>query len=133
MSEQKTVAKPSIATYAESGLLDQIVEQSKVAKSTAEHGRAKDIISELVNQVMAGTVVVSENLTATLDARVAEIDRLISNQVSAIMHAPEFQKLEGSWTGLHYLVKNTSAGQNLKIKVLNATKKELIKDFNSAL
>jgi type VI secretion system protein ImpC len=133
MSEQKTVAEPIIATHSEGSLLDQIVEQSKVAKSTAEHGRAKDIISELVNQVMAGTVVLSENLTATLDARVAEIDRLISDQVSAIMHAPEFQKLEGSWTGLNYLVKNTSSGQNLKIKVLNATKKELIKDFNSAL
>ncbi|HEY4317374.1 MAG TPA: type VI secretion system contractile sheath large subunit [Herbaspirillum sp.] len=126
-------AYASDALEKENGLLDQIVEQSKVAKSSAEHARAKDIISELVNQVMEGTVVVSENLSATIDARVAELDRLISNQVSAIMHAPEFQKLEGSWTGLQYLVRNTSTGENLKIKVLNATKKELIKDFNSAL
>jgi type VI secretion system protein ImpC len=133
MSVQKNSADTAIPLHAEIGLLDQIVEQSKVAKSSAEHTRAKDIISELVNQVMDGTVVVSENLMATLDARVAEIDMLISRQVSSIMHAPEFQKLEGSWTGLHYLVKNTATGQNLKIKVLNSTKKELIKDFNSAL
>jgi type VI secretion system protein ImpC len=92
-------------------LLDQIVEQSKVAKSGVEHERAKDIISELVSQVLDGTVVMSNNLSATLDARVAELDRLISSQLSAIMHAPAFQKLEQSWTGLHYLVKNSATGQ----------------------
>ena len=121
------------AATTELALLDQIVEQSKVAKSSTEHARAKDIISELVSQVMEGTVVVSNNLAATIDARVAELDAMISRQLSAIMHAPEFQKLEGSWTGLNYLVKNTATGQNLKIKMLNATKKELVKDFQSAL
>ena len=118
---------------AENTLLDQIVEQSKVAKSTTEHARARDIISELAQQVMAGTVVVSDNLAATIDARVAELDRLISSQLSAIMHSPEFQKLESSWTGLNYLVKNSSTGTGLKIKMLNATKKELVKDFQGAL
>jgi len=117
----------------EHSLLDQIVEQSKVAKSSTEHARARDIIAELAQQVMAGTVVVSDNLAATIDARVAELDRLISQQLSAIMHAPEFQKLESSWTGLHYLVKNSATGTSLKIKLLNATKKELVKDFQSAL
>ncbi|MFA5172483.1 MAG: type VI secretion system contractile sheath large subunit [Sulfuriferula sp.] len=121
------------AEFAEPSLLDQIIENSKVAKSLTEHVRAKDLISELVNQVMQGTVVMSANLTATLDARVAELDQLISAQVSAIMHAPEFQRLESSWTGLNYLIRNTSTSSNLKIKVLNATKKELVKDFQSAL
>ncbi|AXA90925.1 type VI secretion system contractile sheath large subunit [Massilia sp. YMA4] len=134
MSAQATQAgAAAVTTTTEAGLLDQIVEQSKVAKSSAEHARAKDLISELVSQVMDGTVVVSDNLAATIDARVAELDRLISAQLSAIMHAPEFQKLESSWTGLNYLVRNSSTGQNLKIKMLNATKRELVKDFQSAL
>jgi type VI secretion system protein ImpC len=117
----------------EADLLDRIVEQSKVAKSSAEHARARDLIAELVNQVMDGTVVVSDNLAATIDARVAELDRLISAQLSAVMHAPEFQKLESSWTGLNYLVSNTATGPNLKVKMLNATKRELVKDFQSAI
>ena len=133
MSAQQNAAQVAVSNAAEEALLDQIVAQSKVAKSASEHARAKDIITELVTQVMEGTVVVSDNLTATLDARIAEVDHLISRQVSAIMHAPEFQRLEGSWTGLQYLVRNTSTGHNLKIKVLNTTKKELVKDFNSAL
>ncbi|KAB8051071.1 MAG: type VI secretion system contractile sheath large subunit [Janthinobacterium sp.] len=132
MSAQLTPASGAAAT-ADIGLLDQIVEQSKVAKSSVEHARAKDLISELVSQVMEGTVVVSDNLAATIDARVAELDRLISRQLSVIMHAPEFQKLESSWTGLHHLVDNTPTGTNLKIKLLNATKRELVRDFQSAL
>ncbi|MGN6454911.1 MAG: type VI secretion system contractile sheath domain-containing protein, partial [Achromobacter mucicolens] len=123
---QNTAAAPADA---QGGLLDQIVEQSRVAKSTAEHDRAKDIIGELVREVMKGTVVVSDNLSAMLDARVAELDRLISAQLSEVMHAPEFQKLESSWTGLNYLVRNTDTGPNLKVKMLNATKRELVTDF----
>ncbi|MDI3263338.1 MAG: type VI secretion system contractile sheath large subunit [Fulvimonas sp.] len=123
----------SEATAATTNLLDQIVEQSRVAKSTAEHQRAKDIISELAREVMNGTVVVSDNLNRTLDARVAELDRIISEQLSAVMHAPEFQQLEASWRGLHYLCEQTSTGAMMKIKVLNASKKDLNRDFRSAL
>lgn len=132
MSAQNMQSLASTVTE-EVGLLDQIVEQSKVAKSSVEHARAKDIISELVNQVLQGSVVISENLAATIDARVAELDGLISKQLSAVMHAPEFQKLESSWTGLNYLVRNTSSTQTLKIKMMNVTKKELVKDFQAAM
>ncbi|NHZ36769.1 MULTISPECIES: type VI secretion system contractile sheath large subunit [Massilia] len=132
MSAQLNQAAGAAATH-ETALLDQIVEQSKVAKSSVEHARAKDLISELVHQVMDGTVIVSDNLSATIDARVAELDRIISDQLSAVMHSPEFQKLESSWTGLHYLVKNTSTSTTLKIKMFNATKRELVKDFQTAL
>lgn len=117
----------------EISLLDQIVDQSKVAKSTSEHARAKDIIAELVQEVMGGTVVMSSNLCATLDARVAQLDALISDQLSAVMHAPEFQQLESSWRGLHYLCKQTSTSPMLKIKVFNTNKKELVRDFQTAI
>jgi len=83
--------------------------------------------------VLQGTVVVSDNLNLTLDSRVAELDRLISDQVSAIMHAPKFQELESTWRGLHYLCQQTSTGTLLKIKVLNAPKKDLVRDFKSAI
>ncbi len=114
-------------------LLDRIVADSKVAKSQAEHSRARDLISELVSQVMEGAVVISDNLSATLDARIAELDDIISGQLSAIMHAPEFQKLESTWRGLEYLCKQTSTNTTLKIKVFNSNKKDLVKDFKSAI
>ncbi len=133
---QDIAIAPAVVTspaHESTSLLDQIVEQSKVARSETEHARAKDIISELVREVMRGTVIVSDNLSVTLDARVAELDRLISEQLSEVMHHAEFQKLESSWTGLHYLCKHTSTGAGLKIQVLHATKKELVKDFKTAI
>jgi type VI secretion system protein ImpC len=128
-----TAALQAQGDVLEAGLLDQIVDQSKVARSDSERARARDIISELVREVMQGTVVVSENLSVTLDARVAELDRLISEQLSEVMHHVEFQKLESSWRGLHYLCQQTSTGATMKIQVFNATKKELVKDFKTAI
>ena len=121
------------AEVAQGGLLDQIIEESRVARSDSERARARDIIGELANQVLEGEVVVSDNLAASLDARIADLDRLISSQLSEIMHAPEFQALESAWTGLHYLCQQTSTGEHLKIKLMNASKRELIKDFKSAI
>ncbi|HEX5310448.1 type VI secretion system contractile sheath large subunit [Aquabacterium sp.] len=126
--------QPQTGVLVESAsLLDDIVSQSKVAKTDTEHARAKDLITELVKEVMQGTVTVSDNLSATIDARIAELDQLISMQLSEVMHAAEFQKLESSWTGLQYLCKQTSTGEQMKIKVFNASKKELVKDFKTAI
>lgn len=114
-------------------LLDRIVAESRVARSDAEHQRAKDLIGELVREVLDGTVVVSANLAATLDARVAELDRLISAQLTEVMHASEYKKLESTWRGLEYLCRQTSTGPMLKIKAINVTKRDLVRDFNTAI
>jgi type VI secretion system protein ImpC len=114
-------------------LLDQVINESRVARSDSERARAKDLIGELVNQVLEGTVILSNNLSATLDARVAELDALISEQLNEILHAAEFQKMESTWRGLHYLCKQTSTGEMMKIKMLNASKKDLVRDFNNAI
>jgi type VI secretion system protein ImpC len=118
---------------AEGSLLDRIIDQSKIARSDVEHLRAKDIISELVREAMQGTVLASDNLSATLDRRIADIDGLISEQLNEIMHHESFQRLESSWTGLRYLCQQTSTNSGMKIKIFNAQKKELVKDFRSAI
>ena len=72
-----------------------------------------------MHQVLDGTVVVSDNLSATIDARVAELDRLISAQLSAVMHAPEFQKLESTLARPALSVQGTAPpARRCKIKVL---------------
>lgn len=132
-SPQELMQSNTVATAEDVSLLDQIVERSKVAKSQSEHERAKDLIGELVAQVMQGTMVMSSNLSAAIDARIAELDRLVSAQLSAVMHAPQFQKLEATWRGLHYLCAQTSTSSTLKIKVINSSKRDLVKDFKSAI
>ncbi|MDR2324172.1 MAG: type VI secretion system contractile sheath large subunit [Acidovorax sp.] len=134
MNNQKLVTIESQVKEIENiDLLDKIVEQSKVAKSQAEHARARDIVGELVAQVLDGSMLISDNLSATLDARVAELDQIISAQLSAVMHAPEFQKLESTWRGLDYLCKESNTNAMLKIRVMHATKRDLVRDFKSAI
>ncbi|MEX3954685.1 type VI secretion system contractile sheath large subunit [Trinickia sp. EG282A] len=133
MNQQAATANPAQPEAgATTSLLDEIIDKSRVAKSDSEHARAKDLISELANQVLDGTVVVSDNLAATLDARIAEIDRLLSAQLSEVMHASQFQRIESTWRGLQYLCKESNTGSGIKIKALNATKREIVREFKTA-
>jgi type VI secretion system protein ImpC len=127
---QKTTTTTAVA--AEGSLLDSIVAESKVARSDNERARTKDLIGAVVDQVLAGSMTVSNDLVATLEARIAEIDKLLSEQTNAIMHHADFQKLESSWRGLQYLVKQTESGPHIKIQVLNSNKRDLIRDFRNA-
>jgi len=68
-----------------------------------------------------------------INARIAQIDALISKQLNEILHNPDFQKLEASWRGLHYLVNQSETGTMLKVRVLNVSKKELVKDLEKAV
>lgn len=117
----------------ESSLLDQILTEGKMARDDYQREQAKDMIGEFVNQVMAGELTMSKNMDVAINARIAEIDRLLSAQLNEVMHHEEFQKLEGSWRGLHHLVKNSLTGTQLKIRVMSVTKKDLLKDFERAL
>ncbi|MCB1022894.1 MAG: type VI secretion system contractile sheath large subunit [Acidobacteria bacterium] len=117
----------------EGGLLDQILTQGRMARDEFQKDRAKDMIGEFVGQVMRGEITMSKNMDATINARIAEIDRLVSAQMNEIMHHEDFQKLEGSWRGLHHLVSNTLSSPQLKLRVMSCTKKDLLKDFERAL
>ena len=61
----------------------------------------------------------------SIEAMIAEIDKKLTEQINLIMHHEDFQKLEGAWRGLHYLVNNTETDEMLKIRVLNISKKDL--------
>lgn len=134
MAEKKQAKAAEVETVEQEGsLLDQILTEGKMARDEFQKERAKDMIAEFVGQVMSGELTMSKNMDLTINARIAEIDRLITAQMNEIMHHEEFQKLEGSWRGLHYLVKNSLCNNMLKIRVMNVTKKELLKDFERAL
>ena len=132
MSEaQKAVAQAQTVTQ-EVGLLDQIVEQGKVGVDDVTKSRGKDLIREFVNQVLDGSMTVSRDTEAMINARIAKLDHLISIQLNEVMHHPSFQKLEGSWRGLKYLLDQSETGESLKIKIFNCNKKELLRDMQRA-
>jgi type VI secretion system protein ImpC len=114
----------------EGGLLDQIVEQGRIAPDARERG--KNLVKEFIAQVLEGSMTVSRDAEAMINARIAQIDHLISIQLNEILHHPSFQKLEGSWRGLKYLLDQSETSDQLKIKILNVNKRELLRDLQRA-
>lgn len=136
MADEAKQAQPQGAAVAgaeESGFLDQIINETRIGKDDWERDQSRRQIATLVDEVMKGTLRVSKDLEATINARIADIDKVLSAQLNAIMHAPEFQKLEGAWRGLHYLVMQSETSTMLKIRVLNISKDELRKDLEKAV
>lgn len=113
-------------------LLDQIVEQGRMGKDAGAKERGKDLVKEFVSQILEGSITVTRDAETMINARIAQIDHLLSIQLNEILHHPSFQKLEGSWRGLKYLLDQSETSDQLKIKVLNVTKRELLRDLQRA-
>jgi type VI secretion system protein ImpC len=133
MSEaQKAASAQKGELTAEHSLLDQIVEEGRLARDPSARERGKDLVKEFVNQVLEGSMTVSKDAEMMISARIAQIDHLVSLQLNEVLHAKEFQKLEGTWRGLKYLLDQSETSDKLKIKVFNVTKKELLRDLQRA-
>src|SRR5688572_12942365 len=110
-------------------LLDQAIGATK----QTERSRAEELLKTLTEEALKGTVTWSKDVTRTINAGIKAIDEALSKQLAAIMHAPEFQRLEGTWRGLHHLVMNSETSAQLKLKVFNVSKRELFKDLDKAI
>ncbi|PZO74674.1 MAG: type VI secretion system contractile sheath large subunit [Mesorhizobium amorphae] len=130
MSTQTQARPEAQAVEAEApALLDQVI----AATRQTEPDRAADLLRTLTDEALKGTVVYNRNLTVTLNSAISQIDATISRQLSKIMQSEAFTKLEGSWRGLHHLVQNTETSANLKIRVLNASARDLSRDLSKAV
>ncbi len=117
----------------EMSVLDKIVKQGRMAKDESQEEHARDLVGELARQVLDGTISVSNDTVAMINNRIAQIDEILSRQLNEILHHPDFQKLESTWRGLHYLVMNTETGSMLKLRLLNASRADLQKDLEKAV
>lgn len=135
MSAQKAqtaAATETVEQTSEQGLLDQIVAQGRFNRDASTMERGRDMVKEFVSQVLEGHMSLTRDAEASIQARIAQIDRLISLQLNEVLHYPAFQKLEATWRGIKYLVDQSETSEMLKIKVLNASKRELLKDLQRA-
>ena len=102
-NERETQAAVAETQVVEGGLLDQAI---KATKQT-EKSRAQELLRTLTEEALKGTFTWNKDVSRTITAGIKAIDAAISKQLAAIMHDPAFQKLEGSWRGLNYLVMNS--------------------------
>jgi type VI secretion system protein ImpC len=94
----------------------------KTDEASEAIGRA---VRTLAEQALAQTTLIRGDVVKTIEAIVAAIDQKLTEQINLILHQADFQKLEGAWRGLHYLVNNTETDEMLKIRFMDLSKQEL--------
>jgi type VI secretion system protein ImpC len=135
MAKAQQSASPAATTTTtqEGSLLDTLIGSFK-PKNDEQKQQTQEFIKALISQATnaAPGSIVAGDVERTIEAWKAEIDRKISAQLNQVLHDPKFQKLEGTWRGLKYLVNESVTSETLKIKVLNVSKRTLQKDFEKA-
>lgn len=130
--EQKQTTAPVAEAVTEVSILDEVVNATKLQPSDEAYGVTKKGLEALIAQLIEPGYKVPKVSKAIVDDMIAEIDKKLSLQLDAILHHPEFQKLESAWRSLKYLVDNTDFRENIKLELLNVSKEDLLEDFEDA-
>ena len=64
---------------------------------------------------------------------IAALDALLSEQIDAILHHPDFKRIEASWRGVDYLLQEIANDEKVRIRLFSATWAELTRDFDRAV
>ena len=105
--------------------LSSLLQKEFKPKSEETKDAVEEAVKTLAAQALSQTQLISSDVINSIEAIVAELDKKLSEQINLILHHEDFQKLEGTWRGLHYLVNNTETDEMLKIRFLDVTKLDL--------
>ena len=130
--EKEQTVSPEEQTTEAPSLLDEIVTATKLKPKDEAYSLAKKGVEALIAQLVEPGRKVEKVSKATVDEMIAEIDKKLSLQMDAILHNPDFQKLESSWSSLKFLVDKTDFRENIRLELLNASKEDLLEDFEDA-
>jgi type VI secretion system protein ImpC len=114
-------------------LLDRIIHDGRMAHDAEQQSHARELLAEFALQVLDKNMVVSRDTVAMINDHISKIDQLIGEQLNEVLHHPDMQALEASWRGLHHFVSNSETSTRLKLRLLNASKKDLQNDLEKAI
>jgi type VI secretion system protein ImpC len=129
---QKEAGAGATQTTEAPSLLDQVIASTR-PQDQKEADRTRSYFKQFLAGVVQPGQVVSKDVEANIKYWIGELDKKLSSQLNEVMHNPEFQRLEGTWRGLHYLVHQSETGTALKLRVLNATKRDVLRDLEKAV
>jgi len=102
-----------------------LLEKEFKPQSDARKDAVEQAVKTLAEQALGNTDLVSNDAVQSIESMIKKIDDMLTEQVNEIIHHQNFQQIESSWRGLHYLVNNTETDEMLKIRVFNISKKDL--------
>jgi len=126
VQQQKPAAEIAVQDADE---FSALLKQSFKPRSERAATEVDNAINTLVQQALADTSLIKEDVLDTIEDMIAHLDEKLSAQMNAIIHAPEFQQIESAWRGLSYLVHNSETDATLKLRIMNVSKNELYRDL----
>ena len=129
--EKKEVQQAQGQVEGQQSLLDEIVAATRLKPSEEAYGITKQGLQAFIDQMLKPGREVRVT-AAAVDEMISDLDQKLSKQVDVILHNKEFQQLESAWTSLKFLVDKTDFRENIKVEVMNATKTDLLDDFEDA-
>ncbi|MBQ7673396.1 MAG: type VI secretion system contractile sheath large subunit [Alphaproteobacteria bacterium] len=114
-------------------ILKEMFIDGKLARDPSAEVYACNMLVELLVRIEAAKVTSMKNPLVFVEKAIAEIDSQLSSQINEILHNPAFQELEGTWRALHYLVMNTETSTELKLRIMNVSKHDLLTDLENAV
>ncbi len=128
---KKAVSAAQLHQLDQGSLLDELMSTFK-AKKDDDRTQVGRMLTAFLREVVAPGALADKGVLRAIHERIAAIDQKLSAQLNEILHHPDLQKLEGTWRGLSSLVKSSETSTTLQLRVLNATKKDLLRDFQAA-
>lgn len=125
-------AEAQPAAQAGENLLDGIIQATNIKPSDDYYSVTKAGLQAFLEEMIKPENAQAKVSGAAVDQMIAEIDKKLSAQVDEILHNEDFRKIESSWRGLKYLVDHTDFRENIRVDIVNATKTDLLDDFEDA-
>src|SRR3954462_12747541 len=125
MATNEKLAEQQAPALAELDEFSALLKKEFKPKSEEANEAVQRAVRTLAQQALSDTSIVSDDVVKTVERIIAQLDKKLTEQINLILHHEDFQKLEGSWRGLHYLVNNTETDEMLKIRFMNISKQDL--------
>jgi type VI secretion system protein ImpC len=125
MADTQVQTPPGEALTLEGNELSSLLQKEFKPKSDEAKGAVEQAVRTLAEQALSQTKLIGTDVVKSIEAIVAELDLKLSEQINVVMHHADFQKIEGAWRGLHYLINNTETDEMLKIRFMNISKLDL--------
>ena len=127
-----TQTAPALSVQQPDSVLDSIIAQTRLTPEDEAYDIAKRGVSAFIAELLKPDNAQEPVKKALVDRMIAEIDAKLSKQIDEILHHPEFQALEAAWRGLRLLVDRTDFRENIRLEMINASKQDLLEDFEDS-
>ena len=121
-------APPPAAVEDDAATLDRLLGRTgtgRVPEAAVERSlhRIPDSLDSLIRQAVSPHIVPAPS--PHLPQMLAAVDAAMTDLMRAVLHDPEFQRVEATWRAIQWLVSMLDLGESLELHLLHVTREEL--------